>query len=390
MQQAATLDGQVQKRSQRGVGTEEAEEERRRGTGGAHDKYFRSPSVELWCAGQVLPRPGSGSSFHSGREGGQLQLLFQVVAAPPPHSERLTSGSGYVYELQHSTVISEVLPEASAHRGGSVAPGRTPLLRWLRSRTLSPSRHAVSHVAHGWSQEPIRTRFCTSIWVLVFQGPHCFPRLHRPRTTHHRLCAGSKPTITPSATTQPASLHSRHRTEQHATGCSPRPWPVRIARETAASRPALAWRLAARQLGLCELDAMHLRGACDNRTIATDTEDTMRPTQIASSMHQATGTLSGGVAVAAMPFWPATQEGAGPQRTAPIDMLLQSRPVFFDNDEQVGTRRHFARATKDACPPKPSKRGRPAPRRLSAGCERALGDRLMRCRCRRTHHTRPV
>ncbi|KAK4087184.1 hypothetical protein Purlil1_8482 [Purpureocillium lilacinum] len=84
------------------------------------------------------------------------------------------------------------------------------------------------------------------------------------------------------------------------------------------------------QLGRCELDAMHLRGACDNRTIATDTEDTMRPIQIASSTHQATGTLSGGVAVAAMPFWPATQEGAGPQRTAPIDMLLQSRPVFFD------------------------------------------------------------
>lgn len=203
-------------------------------------------------------------------------------------------------------------------------------LRWLRSRTLSPSRHAVSHVAHGWSQEPIRTRPWNSIWVLVFQGPHCFPRLHRPRTAHHRFCAGGKPTITPSAATQPASLHSRHRTEQHATGCSPRPWPVRIARETAASRPALSWRLAARQLGLCELDAMHLRGACDNRTIATDTEDTMRPIQIASSTHQATGTLSGGVAVAAMPFWPATQEGAGPQRTAPIDMLLQSRPVFFD------------------------------------------------------------
>jgi len=154
MQQAATLDGQVQKRSQRGVGTEEAEEERRRGTGGAHDKYFRSPSVELWCAGQVLPRPGSGSSFHSGREGGQLQLLFQVVAAPPPHSERLTSGSGYVYELQHSTVISEVLPEASAHRGGSVAPGRTPLLRQIPE---------VASLTHTLSISPCRFTRCARL-----------------------------------------------------------------------------------------------------------------------------------------------------------------------------------------------------------------------------------
>lgn len=211
---------------------------RRRSSCGAPGRCFpaRAPEVPSTLDGRAA------SSSSSSR--------LSLPPPPLPHSERLTSGSGYVYELQHSTVISEVL-----QRQAPIAVGQSRLvarryggrsLRWLRSRTLSPSRHAVSHVAHGWSQEPIRTRPWNSIWVLVFQGPHCFPRLHRPRTAHHRFCAGGKPTITPSAATQPASLHSRHRTEQHATGCSPRPWPVRIARETAASRPALSWRLAAR------------------------------------------------------------------------------------------------------------------------------------------------